>query len=254
MARPSIDNEQERFGEELKAQAASGNVGSPLDHRSLSRLLESRFPGNKEASEKGIAFGLELARLCNLQTIESLEAALEVVDGEQVLALMDASGPVTRVRRLDDELLARFGEDYIRLTGTAGSVSTRAQQLEWRFDRLRGKARYKAYFIHGSDRPEDLESGPHTAARAVRALAILVAQEKGVDTVINVEGVSRADDLPKGARAKEAPVNANESIWVITNLNRGYSEFLMKELLDRVPDLDLEVVRDDTVVAGNSGR
>lgn len=251
LARPSVDSKQERIGEELKAQAAAVNVGYPLDHPSLAALLASRFPDDEEASERGIAFGLELARLCGLSTIESLDAALEAVDSEQVLALMDASGPVTRVRRLDDELLARFGEDYIELTGKVGSVSTRAQQLEWRFDRLRGKARYKAYFIHGIDRPADLASGPHTAARTVRELARLVAQKSGIDAVITMDAVSRADDLPKGARAKEVPLSSGESIWVVTNLSRDYSEFLMKRILSQVPDLRVQVVRDDTVVADN---
>jgi ppGpp synthetase/RelA/SpoT-type nucleotidyltranferase len=251
LARPSVDNEQERIGVELKAQATAVNVGSPLDHPSLAVLLASRFPDDKEPSESGLTFGLELARFCGLNTMESLDAALEAVDSEQVLALMDANGPVTRVRRLDDELLARFGENYIELTGKVGSVSTRAQQLEWRFDRLRGKARYKVYFIHGADRPADLESGPHTAARTVRELARLVAQKSGIDAVITTDAISRTDDLPKGARAKEVALNSAESIWVVTNLNRDYSEFLMKRILSQVPDLRVQVVRDDTVVADN---
>ena len=236
LARPSVVNDQEHIGEDLKAHGTSANVGSPLDRPSLATLMASRFPDDEEASEKGIAFGLELAQLCGLETIESLEAALEVVDSEQVLALMDASGPVTRVRRLDDELLARFGEDYVDLTGEAGSLSTRAQQLEWRFDRLRGKARYKAYFIQGIDRSVDLESGPHTAARTVRELARLVAQKSGIDAVITMDAIGRADDLPKGARAKEVPLSSEQSIWVITNLNRDCAETLMKRILRQVPD------------------
>ncbi|MHA7198616.1 GTP pyrophosphokinase [Arthrobacter alkaliphilus] len=255
LARPSVVNKQEHIGEELEEHGTSANVGSPLDDRSLAILLANRFPDDQEASEKGIAFGLELAQLCGLKTIESLDAALEVVDSEQVLALMDASGPVTRVRRLDDELLARYGEDYIRLTGKAGSRSTRAQQLDWRFDRLRGKARYKAYFIHGIDRPADLEPGPHTAARTVRELARLVAQKSGIDAVIATDAISRADDLPKGARAKEVPLSSEESIWVISNLNREYAEFLMNRILRQIPEFKLQVVRDDAVVAaGNLGQ
>ncbi|MDO5720910.1 MAG: RelA/SpoT domain-containing protein [Actinomycetaceae bacterium] len=252
LARPSVDNKQEFIGEELKIDDTAANGGSPLDHSSLVALLASRFPDAGESSERGIAFGLELARSCGLETVESLYAALEAVESDQVLALMDASGPVTRVRRLDDELLARFEEDYIGLTGTVGSVSTRAQQLEWRFDRLRGKARYKAYFIHGSDRPADLETGPHVATRTVRALARLVARKSGIEAVLISDAISRADDLPKGARAKEVPLSSGESIWVITNLNRDYSESLMKQILRRVPELKVHVVRDDIVVAGTA--
>lgn len=251
LARPSVDSKQERIGEELKVHGPSANEGSPLDQLSLAVLLASRFPEDEEASANGIAFGLQLARSCGLETVESLDAALEVVDSEQVLALMDASGPVTRVRRLDDELLARFGEDYIEYTGNVGSVSTRAQQLEWRFDRLRGKARYKAYFIHGSDRPTELEPGPHTAARTVRELARMVALESGIDAVITPDAISSADDLPRGARAKEVRLSPAESIWVITNLNRDYSEVLMNRVLNHAPHLKVQVVRDDVVIAGH---
>lgn len=249
LARPSVMNQSERIGEESKVSVTSANTGSPLDQSSLALLLKNRFPYDQEASEKGIAFGLELAQLCGLRTVDSLEAALEVVDSEQILALMDTSSPVTRVRRLDDELLARFGEDYIELTGMAGFQRNRSQQLEWRFDRLRGKARYKAYFIHGTDRPSDLGAGPHTAARTVRELARLVAQKCGIDEVIITDAISRADNLPKGARAKEVPLNSEESIWVTTNLNRDYAEALMKQIVGQVPDLKIKIVRDDYIVA-----
>lgn len=143
LARPSV-NQQECIEEDIRISETYADVGLPLDRFSLALLLANKFPLDHEASEKGIDFGLELAQLCGLKTLGALGAALEVVDSEQVLALMDVSVPVTRVRRLDDELLARFGESYIVLTGTAGSQRNRAQQLEWRFDRLRGKGRYKA--------------------------------------------------------------------------------------------------------------
>lgn len=251
LARPSVDNAQESIGKGVKAQDLSVDEGAPLDGSSLASFLAIRFPESQEVGEKGTLFGLELARSFGLKTVEALEEALEAVDSEQVLALMDASGPVSRIRRLDDELLARFGEEYIARTGRVGSVSTRALQLEWRFDRLRGKARYKAYLLLGHDRPVDLEPGLQTAARTVRELARLVAKEKGIDAVITADAISREDDLPKGARAKEVPVTPEESIWVITNLNREYAESLMSEILGQVPELDVRVLRDDIVVAGN---
>lgn len=251
LARPSVDNMREFIGEKLEVSSMVANGGTPLDSHSLRNLLVSRFPDDEESSEKGLAFALELARSCGLVTTESLDTVLETVDSEQVVALMDASGPVTRVRRLDDELLARFGEEYIRLTGAVGSVGTRAQQLESRFDRLRGKARYKAYFIEGSDRPTDLEAGPHTATGTVRALARLVAKKRGISAVTGMDEISSADDLPRGARTKEVPLSQDESIWVMTNLSRDYSEVLMRKILGEAPDLKVHIVRDDTVVAGS---
>lgn len=253
LARPSMEGQNELIDSKTATvESSDEEEKSILDTSVLSALLSSRFPEDKPASTKGIEFGLELVQLCGIYSVEALDAALDAVDSEQVQTLMDASGPVTQVRRLDDELLARFGEEYIHDTGHAGSTTTRSQQLEWRFDRLRGKARYNTYFIHGSDRPEELGTGPHPATRTVRELARLAARKSGIEAVTALEEISCLDDLPKGARAKEVKLNDSESIWVSTNLNRTYSESLMQQILSKAPDLRIHVMRDDVVIAGIS--
>ncbi|WP_205967292.1 hypothetical protein, partial [Pseudomonas viridiflava] len=92
-----------------------------LDATTLEPFLKARFPGDGDGSEKGVEFGIELCRLVGIDSVNALEAALEDVDSDQVQALMNSGVSVTRVRRLDDELLARFGQDYIDKTSGAGT-------------------------------------------------------------------------------------------------------------------------------------
>src|SRR5699024_4379025 len=81
-----------------------------VDADSLDAFLAARFPADKKSSDEGLGFACDLVAACDLNTIGELEAALNVIDGDKVRELMDTSTTVTRVRRLDDELLARFGE------------------------------------------------------------------------------------------------------------------------------------------------
>lgn len=70
---------------------------------------------------------------------ESLKKALDLVDRDKVVTLVDLDVPVTRVRWLDDQLLARLGEGYVESTGELSETNDSRQQLGWRFGRLRGK-------------------------------------------------------------------------------------------------------------------
>jgi len=250
LARPSIDESSIPLAQ-TDAESANVDEGddAAIAAASLRSFLSARFPDDRDPSENGLEFGLRLVAACGITTVGALKAALEPVDSEQILDLMDITTPVTSIRRLDDELLARYGERYIHDTGSLGLNQSRSQQLEWRFDRLRGKSRYKVYFIEGADRPDDLPHRPLTATGVVRELAALVAREKGVETVVELDAVSRFDDLPRGARGKAVAIRPGEVIWVSTNLNRDGSEELMRNLLALVDGFDLRVQRDGETVA-----
>ena len=250
LARPSVDESSARLAEaEAETAIPDGTEDTALTLESLSSFLTVRFPNDRPPSDSGAAFGLQLAAACGIETVGALRAALEPIDSEQVLDLMDITTPVTSIRRLDDELLARYGERYIRDTGSLGLVHSRSQQLEWRFDRLRGKSRYRVYFLGGVDSPVNLAPRPLTATGVVRELAALIAREKGVESVTRLGAVSRFDDLPRGARGKAVEVRPDEVIWVSTNLNREGSEELMRDLLALADGLDLRVQRDGHIVA-----
>lgn len=222
---------------------------TPIDAPTLEEFLAKRFPQDTEGSSAGIEFANELVEACGLSSIEGLEDALEVVDSDQVRSLMDSDVPVTRVRRLDDELLALFGQEYIRLTGDIGSVKTRAKQLEWRFDRLRGKTQYRIYSLEGEDSPEGADSVILSAAATVREVARIVANLKGASAVDFLDGVSQNNDLMESARAKEVTLSDGSSIWVATNLNRHASERMITAILEQSGGVDLHVLKDGYLVA-----
>lgn len=95
---------------------------SPVDEESLRQLLNKTYPRDKRPTKEGfLAFGLELVQACGLTTMGELAAILKQVDSERVQELMAYDISVTQVRRLDDDLLAFFGEDYLAIAGVVGT-------------------------------------------------------------------------------------------------------------------------------------
>ncbi|GAB19989.1 hypothetical protein GOEFS_104_00080, partial [Gordonia effusa NBRC 100432] len=221
-----------------------GGSATPIDPAKMKDFLAKRFPDAEVASEAGVKFACDLVSASGLDTIEALGSALDAVDSEQVQSLMSAGRSVTRVRRLDDELLACYGQRYIENTGHVGSVKTRARQLEWRYDRLRGKTRYLMYSFRGADCPEDLRSTLFPAAGAVREVARIIADSQGTVDIRIPDAVSTSDNLPEGTRSKRVRLANGGSLWVATNLNREASERLIRELLSRAENMDLQVLKD----------
>ncbi|MEV8169721.1 RelA/SpoT domain-containing protein [Microbacterium sp. NPDC077486] len=141
LARPSMEGEVKSEQHHPVESLAPGSNDLPLTHDELDDLLRERYPKDRAPSPRGLDFGMELVGACGLLDLGALDRSLSTIDSAQVEGLMDRTAPVTRVRRLDDDLLAYFGEMYVALTRDCGSVSARARQLEWRYDRLRGKLR-----------------------------------------------------------------------------------------------------------------
>lgn len=92
-------------------------------------LLAFHYPQDGTASTAGINFACELATAIGLDSVELLQAALDSIDSERVQLLMALEGPVTQVRRLDDELLAIFGDENIEKTKDIGNVVSRSSHL-----------------------------------------------------------------------------------------------------------------------------
>ncbi|MBF4765726.1 GTP pyrophosphokinase [Nocardioides islandensis] len=67
-----------------------------------------------------------------ITSLDELDVLLDSVDGEDVHRRMGYNYPAGAVRRLDDALLAIFGEQYVALTGNAH----RAAKLRGRLERL----------------------------------------------------------------------------------------------------------------------
>ncbi|WDG17013.1 GTP pyrophosphokinase [Microbacterium sp. Clip185] len=139
LARPSNEGEVKPENRRSVDSLPADSTDPTLSHKELDDLLRERYPRDRAPSPRGLDFGMELLTACGLLNVGALNQALSAIDSVQVEGLMDRTAPVTRVRRLDDDLLAYFGEMYVVLTRDCGSISARARQLEWRYDRLRGK-------------------------------------------------------------------------------------------------------------------
>ncbi|MCY1694466.1 GTP pyrophosphokinase [Curtobacterium sp. SL109] len=248
LARPTATIPTEGVSDEtLKPSARLDRPAVGASHRvdvaELRDYLASRFPDEKPGSSEGVEFGVELVAACGYETIGALAADLEAVKSDEVRALMDYDVPVTRVRRLDDDLLALFKEEYVQLTGTVGSVKSRAKQLAWRFDRLRGKTGYLRYSFEGEDCPFELRGALLPAAGAFREAVRIIANSIGAEKVLRPSVVSRHDNLPKGARARSVMLDSGEQLFVASNLRADASEGLTTELL-QAASMDFRLVKD----------
>ncbi|QNN82712.1 hypothetical protein H3H54_01815 [Brachybacterium sp. Z12] len=228
---------------------ADGPEASPtvLDAPSLKTFLAARFPDDNAGSDRGIEFACELVRACGLTTLTELARELEAIDSAEVRDLMDTTTAVTRVRRLDDELLALYGEEYISSTESIGAVGRRGDQLRWRYDRLRDKVSLRrrpvVFQIFGADCPESIQARKMPAPRVVRELARIVAEREGAASVVQDGAISLAEDLPLSARPRPVRLQDGTDLWIATTLRREHAESLMAALMDAAPALDLRVMR-----------
>jgi ppGpp synthetase/RelA/SpoT-type nucleotidyltranferase len=101
----------------------------------LATYLGNRFPdaGWSRTEHYGWISGLLLE--LGIDSLDELDAVLGSVDADAINAAMAYRFPPGAVRRLDDVLLATFGQRYIELQGN----SHRVPLLENRFARLRGE-------------------------------------------------------------------------------------------------------------------
>jgi len=232
-------------GEEAPDHAAD-EAAEAITAPALAAFLARRFPEDAAGSEKGLAFACELLAACGIASMRQLAQELALIDGQEVRRLMETTTTVTRVRRLDDELLAVYGEDYIRATQDAGSYGRRADQLRWRYDRLRKKVTVRprpvTYQLLGADCPEPLARRQMPAARVVRELARILAEHRGIEAVQREGRISAREDLDASVRARPVRLQDGTELWVATALSRRDAQALMESLLAG-SGLDLRVMR-----------
>lgn len=250
-AEDAEDETESGDGQEQAADPADGSENLPedlLDAPSLRTLLAERFPEDTAGSAAGVDFAVDLLRAAGITRRGLLERELSAVDSAQVRRLMDVKTPVTRVRRLDDELLALYGEEYIADTEDIGRSTRRGNQLRWRYDRLRGKVtlgrRSVRYQLFGADCPASVRALRIPAQRAVREVARILAERSGADGVLRDGAISAADDLPVGARSRPVRLADGSQLWIATALSRRASERLLASLLEDAHGADLVVLRD----------
>lgn len=111
-------------GEQVAAGA--GTPGGPGSGRvtagDLAAYLAGRYPGAGWSRTDHYEWVAGLLTELGLATTADLAETMAEVDSEAVTAAMDYRYPAGAVRRLDDDLLARFGEQYLDLVGNAHRV------------------------------------------------------------------------------------------------------------------------------------
>ncbi|MDV8075911.1 hypothetical protein R4P47_05010 [Rhodococcus sp. IEGM 1370] len=237
---PSTENTAKADeGVDDSASEAADGLADPddrsLDLDTLTSLINDRYRGAAPGSEEAAQELLDQLDTLGIRTVAELQTVLDQNDPDEVASLMDYPIPVSATRRLDDELLAAFTRKYV---DAAAPNEARQQLLRLRLRRVDG--RFTIYVLEpkGKERTR-----PIAAARAVRELTRLVADELGPEQACIEHAIAlERGDLQAHTNPRVVQVG-DTAIYVATNLNRAYSEQLMRQLVDRLPRNEILVLR-----------
>jgi hypothetical protein len=109
-------------------QSSDPRIATPV----LATYLGNRFPDAGWSRTEHYAWISGLLLELGVDSLDELDELLNAFDADAVNETMDYRYPAGAVRRLDDALLARFGERYVGLTGNAHRVT----QLQARLQKL----------------------------------------------------------------------------------------------------------------------
>ncbi|GAB7068190.1 bifunctional ribonuclease/(p)ppGpp synthase [Mycolicibacterium hodleri] len=109
-------------------QSDDPRIGTPV----LATYLGNRFPDAGWSRTEHYAWISGLLLELGVDSLDELDELLAGLDTDAVNAKMDYRYPAGAVRRLDDALLARYGDRYVGLTGNAHRVA----QLQARLEKL----------------------------------------------------------------------------------------------------------------------
>ncbi|MDT9593980.1 DUF429 domain-containing protein [Nocardioides zeae] len=120
-------------GEQAAAQRAGGTPGPDdrdrLTAADLAAYLAGRYPGAGWSRTDHYEWVAGLLVELGITSASALSAAVAEVDSAAVTARMDYRYPAGAVRRLDDDLLAAYGETYLALAGNAHRVPLLTSRL-----------------------------------------------------------------------------------------------------------------------------
>jgi predicted RNase H-like nuclease len=124
--------ERLRAGSVAEPEPVPGDDG--IAPRELAAYLAGQFPDAEWSRADHYAWIAGLVADLGITSLAALGEALATVDTGAVIARMDYRYPPGAVRRLDDALLARFGDDYVELAGNGH----RRPALRARLQRMHG--------------------------------------------------------------------------------------------------------------------
>lgn len=215
------------------------DVDGPLLPDGLRALIAQRFPDADPGSDEEITeLAAHLQRL-GLTTVESLKDQLgEDAGAAEVAALMEyPRDDVSGARRLDDEMLTKLADRYVRTAPTEG----RRRLLELRRRRVNGK--FNIYSVEKDGRV----NRPVSASRVVRNLVVAVARDYGTDLAL-VPGVIASTPADLQERSLPIRVSGGE-LYIVDDLDRSRSEDAMRSLLNNVQGSGYKVRRAGDLLA-----
>jgi len=124
----------------IRDRLRGGSVAEPeidavgITPRELAAYLAGQYPDAEWSRTDHYAWIASLLPELGITTLAALGDVLADVDADQVTARMDYRYPPGAVRRLDDTLLAAFGQEYVDLPGN----EHRQPLLRTRLERMRG--------------------------------------------------------------------------------------------------------------------
>lgn len=166
-----------------------------------------------------------LSQLEKLQVFSTsdIKHHLSNIDQKMTDRYMDYNSEVTSSRRLDDDLLAAFGEKYIE----SEVDEERRRVLKLRFRKIQGKIAIYQVAVEG-EKITNLTPATKALRSIVKFLATstdIPLSEMLIDDVIEFDLINFSNNArPVAIKAPEEP------IYIRTNLNRGWSEDSMEEL------------------------
>jgi len=128
------DQEFTTIRERLRGASVEEPATDGISPRELAAYLAGQYPDAEWSRPDHYAWIAGLLPELGLTTLAELGEALSGVDGSALVARMDYRYPPGAVRRLDDALLAAFGDQYVDLPGNAH----RRGLLRARLERLTG--------------------------------------------------------------------------------------------------------------------
>ena len=204
-----------------------------LDADSLAIFIRGRYEQSEVGEPREVAEVVEQLEGLGIDTVGKVSAALAEIDSDSVSRLMDYPSEPSGARRLDDELLAAFGDRY-----ADGPASDRRRQLlNLRLRRVNG--RFAIYTISHSG----TDSRAVTGARAVRDLARAVANACGTEAATVPDATSSDPTLLKTSTNPRRVETEHGDLYVASNLSREWAEDIMQCLLANAPGSGLAVKR-----------
>ena len=108
----------------------------PWDPSSLTNWLAERYGDAPKSKREHYAWMFDLLASCGVSNFDQLESIVTQIDSDAVNAAMQHQFAAGQVRRLDDDLLAAMGRDYIQ---RSTQNADRGDVLRARLEKLRSR-------------------------------------------------------------------------------------------------------------------